>query len=414
VHDDVFTRLGEASARLPVDTGLHSRRNRGDVKHSERQFLDLIDALYEGMLDEPAWNAALVRLTDFVSGSALILFSANPSTGQVFRSDVARADAKLVADYLGTWIRDDPRHVAGLTCKVGEPQIDGMLVQTREYHRSSIFNEFLRPADVPFHLATWLERTPSRGVVLTINGSWKRGAFNEEERARMSVLVPHMRRIVAMKDRMARAQMHANGMLEIMDRLPYGVVLLGPDLEILDASIAARTVLSARSGVHADGTRFGFVRSTDARAFARHLNEDPARARLNDAMMISRGPLRPPLALLVLPLKPTQQPWLRPAARWLLLIFDPEIAPSVAEHALRTTFGFTAAEAALASRLALGLTVAQAAAQLGISVNTARTQLKAAFSKADVRTQAQLVRRILNSPASIARREAPRRSTLAE
>jgi len=34
-----------------------------------------------------------------------------------------------------------------------------------------------------------------------------------------------------------------------------------------------------------------------------------------------------------------------------------------------------------------------------VSINTARTQLKSIFAKVGVRTQAQLVRRILNSPA---------------
>lgn len=382
------------------------------VRHSEREFLDVIDALYEGMLDDSAWNAALVRLTDFVSGSTLILFSANPFTGQVFRSDVARADPGVVAGYLETWIHHDPRHAAGLMCRVGEPQVDGMLMQTREFHRSSIYNDFLRPADVPFHLATWLERTATRGVALSINAGWKRGAFKEEERARMSVLVPHVRRIVAMKDRMARAQMRASGMLEIMDRLPYGVVLLGPNLEILDASRAARAMLSARSGMHADGGCLGFLRSTDARVFAERLKEDPARARLDDTVVIGRGPLRPPLSLLVLPLKPTQEPWLRPAARWLVLIFDPEAAVPVAERALRQTFGLTPAEAALARRLASGLTVAQSASELGVSLNTARTQLKAVFSKTGVNTQSQLVHRILNSPAVIAPRGPSGRSTL--
>jgi DNA-binding CsgD family transcriptional regulator len=128
--------------------------------------------------------------------------------------------------------------------------------------------------------------------------------------------------------------------------------------------------------------------------------------------VIKRGPLRLPLSLLVLPLKVTQEPWLPPAARWLMLIFDPEAAAPIADLRLRQTFGLTAAEAALARRLASGLTVSQSAAELGVSLNTARTQLKAVFSKTGVNTQAQLVHRILNSPAAIAPRDPSGRSTL--
>jgi DNA-binding CsgD family transcriptional regulator len=225
----------------------------------------------------------------------------------------------------------------------------------------------------------------------------------------MAALIPHVRRIVALKDRMARSQMHGAGMLEMMDRLPYGVLLLGANLEILDASTIARGILASRSGIHADDGRLGFVRSADERAFAERLEEDPACARLDDTVVISRSGLSAPLSLLVLPLKPMHEPWLLPAARWLVLVFDPEATPAPGQQLVQQTFGLTAAEAALACHLASGLTVAQAARELGISINTARTQLKSSFSKTSVRTQAQLVRRILNSPAALAL-NGPRRS----
>jgi DNA-binding CsgD family transcriptional regulator len=370
------------------------------VHQTDRDLLSVLDALYEGMLDDRVWLPALVRMTDLVSGSAVALFSLSPANGQVFRADVARIDPQVMTGYQDTWINNDPRHAAALTCEVGKPQIDGMLVDVRSFQRSTIFNEFFRPSDIPYHIATWIERTAERGVVLSIQGTWKRGAFDEADRDRIALLVPHVRRIVAMKDRMSRAQMRASGLLEMMDRLPYGVLLLGSDLEILEASALARDLLASRSGVHADGGRLGFSRAIDERAFVARLKEDPSRARLGDTVVISRAGLRPPLSLLVLPLKATQESWLRPTARWIVLLFDPEANRPVAEVALQRALGISPAEAALARRLASGLTVTQAAVQLAISLNTARTQLKSVFAKVGVRSQAQLVRRILNSPAA--------------
>jgi DNA-binding CsgD family transcriptional regulator len=379
-----------------------SPKNKAAVRDSEHELLSVVDALYEGMLDESKWNPALVRLTDAVSGSAVILFSVNPATGEVFRSDIGRLDPSVMDGYMGTWIHNDPRHAAGLTCPVGEPQVDGMLMDVRDFKRSAIFNDFFRPSDVPFHMAAWLERRATRGVALSVLGSWSRGPFDEEERRRMAVLIPHVRRIVAMKDRMARSQVHADGLLEMMDRLPYGVLLLGPKREILEASAAARATLASRGGMHADGGRLGFTRSGDERAFAERVNEDPTRARLDDVLLLSQtGGLRQPISLLVLPLPPAQEAWLRPTARWLVLVFDSEVTPSLAQRSLQRAFGITAAEAALAQRLASGFTVAQAAAALTISRNTARTQLKSIFAKVGVQTQAQLVRRLLNSPAAL-------------
>jgi DNA-binding CsgD family transcriptional regulator len=380
------------------------------MRDSERELLSVVDALYEGMLDESKWNPALVRLTDAVSGSAVILFSANPATGDVSRSDIGRLDPSVMTGYMKTWIYDDPRHAAGLTCPVGEPQVDGMLMDVRDFKRSAIFNDFFRPSDVPFHMAAWLERRATRGVALSVLGGWRRGPFNEEERRRMAVLIPHLRRIVAMKDRMAAAQMHASGLLEMMDRLPYGVLLLGSKREILEASAAARVTLASRSGMHADGGRLGFTRSGNERAFAERLNEEPTRARLDDVLLLSQTGLRQAISLLVLPLPPAQEAWLRPAARWLVLVFDPEVNPPLTQRSLQRAFGITAAEASLAQRLASGFTVVQAAAALNISRNTARTQLKSIFAKVGVRTQAQLVRRLLNSPATLNPRGTPSES----
>jgi DNA-binding CsgD family transcriptional regulator len=371
------------------------------VRLKEQELLNVIDALYEGMLDESAWNRALVQLTDAVSGSAVILFSANPSTGEVVRSDIARLDPVVMSGYENTWIYNDPRHAAGLECPIGEPQIDGMLMDTRDFRRSSIFNEFFRPSDVPFHLAVWLARSATRGVALSVLGAWHRGAFEEEERECMKVLIPHVRRVVEMKDRMARDRLHGGAILEMMDRLPYGVLLLGPGLEILEASASARAVLAGRTALHADDGRLGFLRSGDERAFTERLKEDPARANRQDAIVVSRGRLHPPLSLVVLPLQPRQEAWLRPAARWLVIVLDPESTVPPDEKALQRVLHISAAEAALARQLASGLTLAEAAAALSISIHTARYQLKSIFAKVGVRTQAQLVRHILNGPASL-------------
>ena len=64
-------------------------------------------------------------------------------------------------------------------------------------------------------------------------------------------------------------------------------------------------------------------------------------------------------------------------------------------------FGLSRREAMLASLLAGGLTVAEAALDLGISEQTARTYLRQVFEKTGVTRQTELVRKIQASIASI-------------
>jgi DNA-binding CsgD family transcriptional regulator len=361
--------------------------------------LSLVGNLYDGVLDENAWQGALSQLVDFVSGSGVALFSLDPSTGATFRADLCRVDPVAMQAYWDTWIHRDPRHAAALTSKVAVPYVDGMLIRMPEFRRTDIFNDFFLPEDVPYHLATWIERRPTRGVVLTVLGTRARGPFDEEERARMAALIPHLRRVVEIKDRLALAQTTAGALLETMDRLPFGLLLLGRDWEILESSAAAQALLARRAGIHAHGGRLGFLRTSDANAFAARLGEDPAHARLSDVLHVAR-PEGPPLALLVLPLKPRHEQWLTASARWLVLVFD--ATPAVpTERSLQQALCVTKAEAALAMRLAGGQSVAQAAEQLEVSVNTARAQLKSIFSKVGVNSQAQLVARIFSGPATI-------------
>ncbi|HET8612969.1 MAG TPA: LuxR C-terminal-related transcriptional regulator, partial [Sphingomonas sp.] len=63
--------------------------------------------------------------------------------------------------------------------------------------------------------------------------------------------------------------------------------------------------------------------------------------------------------------------------------------------------GLTAAEAAIAARLADGSALADIAAELGIAHNTARAHLRAIYAKTGVNRQSRLVHLIHHSLAGL-------------
>ena len=69
---------------------------------------------------------------------------------------------------------------------------------------------------------------------------------------------------------------------------------------------------------------------------------------------------------------------------------------------LTRLYGLTPAEARLAAALVAGQSLADFAAGRKITDNTARWTLKQVFAKTDTRRQAELVRRLLTSPAALA------------
>lgn len=75
----------------------------------------------------------------------------------------------------------------------------------------------------------------------------------------------------------------------------------------------------------------------------------------------------------------------------IAILTDPDKRWIPAETTLRASFGFTAAEAKLAARVASGAALYSVTDSLGISKETGRSQLKSIFAKAGVHRQAELV-----------------------
>ena len=85
----------------------------------------------------------------------------------------------------------------------------------------------------------------------------------------------------------------------------------------------------------------------------------------------------------------------------LLRLIDPADAPLPDPAALRTQFGFTPAESALALDILAGNDLAESARRRGITRNTARVHLRRLFEKTGTRRQAELMRLLLLCPQPI-------------
>jgi DNA-binding CsgD family transcriptional regulator len=106
--------------------------------------------------------------------------------------------------------------------------------------------------------------------------------------------------------------------------------------------------------------------------------------------MIVRRHGKAPVLIRILPIEPAaRSPFL--GARALLMLQDLGERSAVPPPLLSRVFGFTAAEANLASLIGAGLSIDSAAEQLSISSFTARAHLKAIFAKAEIHRQADLV-----------------------
>jgi DNA-binding CsgD family transcriptional regulator len=129
-----------------------------------------------------------------------------------------------------------------------------------------------------------------------------------------------------------------------------------------------------------------------------------ARRGARDVVLARRREGRPPLWLRAVPCSPREASTLDGQPGWFwVLIDDPDDVPRPSVEALSTMLGLTHAEARLCALLVGGLRLEQAAAELGIAHETARTHLKATFRKTGARSQADLVRMVLQRPLLLQR-----------
>lgn len=81
----------------------------------------------------------------------------------------------------------------------------------------------------------------------------------------------------------------------------------------------------------------------------------------------------------------------------LCFVFDPERQVPITGSLLQSIYALTPAEVRLAEQLLLGRRPAEAAEALGVTIHTVRTYLKRLYHKVGARTQATLVRKLLQS-----------------
>lgn len=80
----------------------------------------------------------------------------------------------------------------------------------------------------------------------------------------------------------------------------------------------------------------------------------------------------------------------------ILMISDPETKPAIPAEALARLYNLTAAEARLAASFAETASLKDSAEALGITQGTARQYLKRIFQKTDTKSQAELMKLLLN------------------
>lgn len=374
---------------------------------------DLILAIYRAGEDSSAWPAALTAIREASGASGVaIVHQEFPITGRNVNAYSGFSDEAIQA-YEAYYYQLDPW---GGSLKPADWRpgrvIDGReVVSASTVGRSEWLADFGQRHGCAKAVFGILEPFGARVAALTVNRRASQSDFDEVERGLLRVLTPHLRQAFRIHRRIANAEGRYAQSCAALDRLPVGVILLNEAGRPLFLNDAAERLVKRRDGLTVEQERLVGASPVETRALGEAVKavlQLVAQEGSGDAPTTLELP-RPsggaPLRVVVAPCASLEAGLGREVnASAAVFVSDPDAAVPDDVSLVAQLFHLTPTEALVAARLVNGDTVQEMAHALALSTNTVRWHLKHVLQKADARTQAQFVSRVLRSPAWLRRR----------
>jgi len=370
--------------------------------------LDLIDAIYESVLDVGKWSTVLEK--------AARHFEARGA--QIGNTDLvnSRLSFSLLHGYdwsvehmlrYESLMSEDPR-LRHFSANPFKPVHCRMSVTDEELHQSRIYKEVLSVGGVEYSLGvnfTDHDRALSYFLVLR-DATMPR--FTQQDCARMEVLIPHLARALRLQRELDTLTLEHQAGFSALDSMAVGVVITDEDGRVSFTNAMAEQVLDRSDGLSVD---HGLLQGVDEdgidlvdhiRSAHAAPHADPRVA--NRALRLKRsGGASPYLVVLSSVATASSRPSWRASGERSVVLFvrDPDHAQETRVELLRRLYGLTGSEARLTDLIGSGMPLKTGARALGLTEATARQYLKQVFRKTGVSGQPALVRKIMNLPPSI-------------
>ena len=240
-----------------------------------------------------------------------------------------------------------------------------------------------------------LAAAPSGHIAaLSVSRDRKRPAFEPEAMEFAQRLLPHLRNVYQLQQRLQQLESTAS----VMDRVAYGIWLLDGEGHVVKANTAAQALLGAcDAGLRQRVPSLVAAWRADQAALqgAIFSGMTVVAARRSD-ILLHDAVGQPWAACTVHPLHRTAlDPVLPTTQAACILLVHPFTAHATCNKAtLRKVFSLTPAEAELADALLRHRSLNSCSNGSGKSHETLRTQLKALFAKTETHRQSDLIRRL--------------------
>ncbi|MGI4845159.1 MAG: helix-turn-helix transcriptional regulator [Janthinobacterium lividum] len=382
---------------------------------SQAQFDRAVNLIYDTLDDRAAWRSVLACLHEAVGGRAIHMLAFDAAHGALSYSDGAAMAPQIDLEYIQKYQFIDPRvglmrtqwADAWLHC---HEHFDEAFVATDPFYQ-----EFLLPHGARYMTACKLVENGEATVLLACLRRPGEGPMPADALAFLDRLRPHLQRAARLG--LAQFVYSAQALVghALVDKLRQPVMLLTTGGEVVLANEAARCLLGSTSLVQVREKRLVLPQAyrgdfLDQCAQLEHQARTAGGAAPDTSfrsLHMSSEPGAAPDVLygfftLLVPERTLGSFGLRPLV--MLFFYHPTSTQVIDSDLLTAAFGLSHAECRVASLLADGVPLKSIAETLGVQYDTVRKQLMSIYQKTATNRQPELVRLLMNLPASAVQR----------
>lgn len=368
----------------------------------EKEALELIALIYDAALAPEKWYQVMTHLTQIIGTNSALLREVNYTKGKVGLYKTVGFDPAYVNAYREHFVHLDFFAPALMREPVGAVTRGDQVLPWEQQRKTEFFTDYLLAQNNRYCLGITLARQKDHHLLFALQRSKKQGDFSENNLQLLRTIAPHMTRAINVHRHMHILTTQQQWALSALDKLNIGVILLDDQGRPGFINRKAEDLMSSGCGLIVSKESLSLTNLSESARLQRFIIDSTQSA--NGQHYPAGGSLRITnhsgnelhIQVIPLPRDISERPWGLAFPESCVAVF---ISVSGRAHlcveALSALYGLTPAEAKLASLLADGLTLENAANNLGRSIQTARSQLKSVFAKTQVSRQAELITRLL-------------------
>lgn len=378
---------------------------------------NLIGLIYEGALEAQPWQSALPALREAFDAQVVSLILRPPSENDegvilnCVRPELPQQSAEhAIADpsdwqvsaYREQFFSLDPFINLPLNTVITLSDV----LPDKALMDSDYYLHYLKPIDLFRILGVDTAEPGGMLARLRVSRRHSESPFRKKERSLLQALTPHLCRAIEIYAKLNRIASERDVYAGAVNQLSMASIILDEKGRILSTNATAQALLETGNGLGVRNDHL-FIEGRDINKELQQSLDIIIRAQQRGetsvvrALRVPRSQGRSDLGLVIKPAPASQWSEGQSSPSAAVFISDPDLPESTSGQMLCELFALTPAESILATALARGLSLAEASTAQNISQHTARAQLKSIFAKTGVSRQAELVRLVLKSVASL-------------